>query len=75
MNSLKPHRVIIASLFLPNSVVLGDSLPPTPHDDPISIPAVTLRLTTTRISTPLKSIVEDLKDKVTNITKYYSIFS
>ncbi|KAH0834221.1 hypothetical protein J3R83DRAFT_11534 [Lanmaoa asiatica] len=30
MNSLRNHRVIIASLFLPTTAVLGESNPPTP---------------------------------------------
>jgi hypothetical protein len=30
MSSLKNHRVVIASLFLPNTVVLGESHPPSP---------------------------------------------
>ncbi|KAF9241274.1 glycosyltransferase family 20 protein [Melanogaster broomeanus] len=38
MTSLRNHRVIIASLFLPTTAVLGESTPPTPdihaRDDP-----------------------------------------
>jgi hypothetical protein len=34
MSSLKSHRVVIASLFLPNTVVLGESHPPSPSPTP-----------------------------------------
>jgi hypothetical protein len=34
MSSLKNHRVVIASLFLPNTVVLGESHPPSPCPTP-----------------------------------------
>ncbi|EAU87507.2 trehalose-phosphatase [Coprinopsis cinerea okayama7 len=91
MSSFRNHRVIIASLFLPTTVVVGESAPPTPERNfedapPISIPAIAARLAseknkplksalagkstphsshtrTPSASGPLKSIVEDLKDK------------
>ncbi|OSD03743.1 glycosyltransferase family 20 protein [Trametes coccinea BRFM310] len=74
MSSLRHHRVIIASLFLPNTAVLGDSTPPSPYETglqtpgfapptPSGRPAILQRTTG-----PLKSIVEDLKDKTRNPT-------
>ncbi|KAF9473941.1 hypothetical protein BDN70DRAFT_924896 [Pholiota conissans] len=95
MSSFRNHRVVIASLFLPTTAVLGESAPPTPEPHPLAvhddasatIPAVAHRLASvaessgkplkpslittphnahTRSSSnsgPLKSIVEDLKDK------------
>jgi trehalose 6-phosphate synthase/phosphatase len=83
MSSFRNHRVVIASLFLPSTAVLGDSNPPTPdHNDkdpsrpmlPNAFPVVSeipqgyrsaphhSRISS--LSTPLDSIVEDLKDKV-----------
>ena len=83
MSPLRNHRIVIASLFLPSTAVLGDSVPPTPdnHDkDPSQamVPSafpVTGEITqgyhpgmhhsrNSSLSVPLKSIVEDLKDKV-----------
>lgn len=71
MSSLRNHRVIIASLFLPNTAVLGDSTPPTPDSDTItSLPTFKTAPPSARPSLiptksgPLKSIVEDLRDKV-----------
>jgi trehalose 6-phosphate synthase/phosphatase len=75
MNTLRGRRVIIASLFLPNTAVLGDSVPTSPERrDDISIPTAVKSKPASRIgsalpsgsnlSGPLKSIVEDLKDKV-----------
>ena len=88
MTSLRGQRVIIASLFLPNAAVPGESIPPTPERIPngvegppitLSLPAVKQRLAEkskspsrlgsalpsgTSLAGPLKSIVEDLKDKV-----------
>ncbi|RPD60848.1 hypothetical protein L227DRAFT_547270 [Lentinus tigrinus ALCF2SS1-6] len=74
MSSLRHHRVIIASLFLPNTTVLGESAPPSPAEESAlhslaptpgfatpGGPARTPLLS--RASGPLKSIVEDLKDK------------
>lgn len=91
--SFRTHRVIIASLFLPTTVVVGESEPATPtrevaleHGGSIAdandtradstIPAVLSRFvenakpaflrTHSRApsaSGPLKSIVDDLKDK------------
>ncbi|KAF8884515.1 glycosyltransferase family 20-domain-containing protein [Infundibulicybe gibba] len=90
MSSFRHHRVVIASLFLPSTAILGESGPPTPEkaqpaQQPLSLPAVTIRLgekskhgrhsrqSSTNvpvgsISGPLKSIVEDLKDKTRNPT-------
>ncbi|KAF8809892.1 alpha,alpha-trehalose-phosphate synthase [Phlegmacium glaucopus] len=100
MSSFRNHRIVIASLFLPTTAVLGESGPPTP-ERPIqdsntdsTISAVTNRLIATNIavdptkpkplkpsinttsnhnrqpsaSGPLKSIVEDLKDKSRHAT-------
>lgn len=77
MNSFRNHRVIIASLFLPNTAILGESHPSTPELAPISTPAPfpsfkmsdsSLKMPRPalphRPTGPLKSIVEDLKDKV-----------
>jgi trehalose 6-phosphate synthase complex regulatory subunit len=79
MSSFRSHRVVIASLFLPNTVVLGESHPSTPEGTAVhsllSLPAVfpghtrdqgfKLSLPTSRVRTPapILSIVEDLKDK------------
>ena len=78
MSSLRNHRVVIASLFLPNTVVLGESHPPTPDPDVHSglpLPDVfaghvkeqgfklTLPPPKTRTPAPILSIVDDLKDK------------
>ncbi|KAI0370930.1 hypothetical protein BV20DRAFT_966016 [Pilatotrama ljubarskyi] len=75
MSSLRHHRVIIASLFLPNTAVLGDSAPPSPDERPgIQTPGFVSptpggRPNMLHRSTgPLKSIVEDLKDKTRNPT-------
>lgn len=55
MASFRNHRIVIASLFLPTTAVLGESPPITPehHLHPVAdsgpestIPAVTQRLTT-----------------------------
>jgi trehalose 6-phosphate synthase complex regulatory subunit len=84
MSSFRNHRIVIASLFLPSTAVLGDSVPPTPdnHDkDPALAmvpnafptvgeiapeyhPAINHHTRNPSSSAPLKSIVEDLKDKV-----------
>ncbi|KAF8890790.1 glycosyltransferase family 20-domain-containing protein [Gymnopilus junonius] len=104
MASFRNHRVIIASLFLPTTAVLGESAPPTPEHLPpngaspdMTLPAVSTRLAAavsasadghggfvesvatnakkplkpalsshnrqSSASGPLKSIVDDLKDK------------
>jgi hypothetical protein len=76
MSSLRNHRVVIASLFLPNTAVLGDSYPSTPDvHSPLPSPDVfpghakdqgfKLALPPSRVRTPapILSIVEDLKDK------------
>ncbi|KII83794.1 glycosyltransferase family 20 protein [Plicaturopsis crispa FD-325 SS-3] len=83
-NSLRNHRVIVASLFLPKTAVLGESPPPTPptHNEretltpPISLPEATFRnegkppvrpstkhMNTATVNVPLRSIIDDLKDK------------
>lgn len=95
MSSLRNQRVVIASLFLPHTAVLGESAPPTPERSPVeqnllSLPAITLKLedkykaprpgphtrqkaaTLGSVSGPLKSIVEDLKDKVSG-RRYISL--
>lgn len=98
MSSFRSHRVVIASLFLPTTAVLGESAPPTPeayaHNDSAAstIPAVAHRLASvaeagkplkpslitsphnghTRSASnsgPLKSIVDDLKDKVRTVAE------
>ncbi|KAG6377935.1 glycosyltransferase family 20 protein [Boletus reticuloceps] len=77
MSSLRNHRVVIASLFLPTTAVLGESNPPTPSihvQDPSPAkpngssnppfrhqPSKSLGG-----NTPLKSIVEDLKSRATS---------
>ena len=75
MTSLRNHRVIIASLFLPTTAVLGESNPPTPsvhaQDPDSSLPELAdkpngspFRHQHSRSlggNQPLKSIVEDLK--------------
>ena len=77
MSSLRNHRVVIASLFLPSTVVLGESHPPTPdvHSQELPLPDVfpghakeqgfklTLPPSKPRNSAPILSIVDDLKDK------------
>ncbi|KAH9990884.1 alpha-trehalose-phosphate synthase [Russula vinacea] len=76
MSSLRNHRVVIASLFLPNTAVLGESHPPTPDvHSSLPLPDVfpshtkdqgfklTLPPPRTRTPAPILSIVEDLKDK------------
>jgi trehalose 6-phosphate synthase/phosphatase len=77
MSSFRNHRVVIASLFLPNTAVLGESHPPTPDLHPsLPLPDVfpghikdqgfklNLPPSRTRTPAPILSIVEDLKDKV-----------
>jgi trehalose 6-phosphate synthase/phosphatase len=75
MSSLRNHRVIIASLFLPNTAVVGESNPPTPDiyarevgigntQDSGSRPPAFRHTSTRSIGStpaPLKSIVDDLK--------------
>ncbi|RXW13018.1 hypothetical protein EST38_g12836 [Candolleomyces aberdarensis] len=95
MSSFRNHRVIIASLFLPSTVVVGDSEPTTPARSPdkgdsliSALGAIAQRLAkepgkplksalsnkgiapshnshsrSASASGPLKSIVDDLKDK------------
>jgi trehalose 6-phosphate synthase complex regulatory subunit len=77
MSSFRNHRIVIASLFLPSTAVLGDSVPPTPDhnakDPSNAFPVVneiaqgyrpSMHSRISSLSGPLKSIVEDLKDKV-----------
>ncbi|KAH6904345.1 trehalose-phosphatase [Coprinopsis sp. MPI-PUGE-AT-0042] len=62
MSSFRNHRVIIASLFLPTTVVIGDSEAPSPTGNrrfaeevaAVSIPALAARLAAEK-GTPLKS--------------------
>lgn len=76
MSSLRNHRVIIASLFLPTTAVLGESSPPTPdiYAREVGTTAATqdlggrppaFRHASSRsigsTPAPLKSIVDDLK--------------
>jgi hypothetical protein len=75
MSSLRNHRVIIASLFLPTTAVLGESSPPTPDIYAREVgasatqdlggrpPAFKHASSRSLGSTPapLKSIVDDLK--------------
>jgi len=102
MSSFRNHRVVIASLFLPTTAVLGESPPPTPTpelhtpsateaDPNVTIPAVssilaaatdskrpvkptiTINKTHSRQASfngPLKSIVDDLKDKVCKFSSF-----
>jgi trehalose 6-phosphate synthase complex regulatory subunit len=66
-NSLRSHRVIVASLFLPHTAVLGESQPNTPAGAAkaagLSLPEVMKRLQQ-EPGKKLKSIVDDLKDRV-----------
>ncbi|TFK27244.1 hypothetical protein FA15DRAFT_666537 [Coprinopsis marcescibilis] len=61
MSSFRNHRVIVASLFLPTTVVTGDSGPATPEEklpeegSVISIPAIAARLAAADKGKPLKS--------------------
>ncbi|KAF8494922.1 alpha-trehalose-phosphate synthase [Russula emetica] len=79
MSSLRNHRVVIASLFLPNTAVLGESYPSTPDvHSHLPLPDVfpghakdqgfKLALPPSRARTPapILSIVEDLKDKASS---------
>ncbi|KAH9948505.1 glycosyltransferase family 20-domain-containing protein [Amylocystis lapponica] len=71
MSSLRHHRIIIASLFLPTTAVLDDSNPPSPGElaQPSFIsPTPNVRGPLSRAAGPLKSIVEDLKDKSRGVT-------
>lgn len=73
MSSYRNHRVIIATLFLPQTAVLGESPPQTPHPLPTHLPLPSLfnlkiperpPYGRNKGSGPLKSIVEDMRDKV-----------
>ena len=73
MSSYRNHRVIIATLFLPQTAVLGDSPPETPHPLPTQLPLQSLfnlkiperpSYGRNKSSVPPKSIVEDMRDKV-----------
>ncbi|KAG1873862.1 glycosyltransferase family 20 protein [Suillus subluteus] len=77
MSSLRNHRVIIASLFLPTTTVLGESSPPTPDiyarevgatatQDLGGRPPAFRHASSRSIGSapaPLKSIVDDLKSR------------
>ncbi|KAI0072180.1 glycosyltransferase family 20 protein [Panus rudis PR-1116 ss-1] len=64
MSSLRHHRIVIASLFLPNTAILGDSQPSTPDGTtPSFIGGPPARSSLLGKPAPLKSIVEDLRDK------------
>ena len=79
MGSFRNHRIMIASLFLPSTAVLGDSFPPTP-DHNAKDPSLAMipsaypiaegyrpaahHSRNSSLHAPLRSIVEDLKDKV-----------
>jgi hypothetical protein len=64
MSSFRNHRVIIASLFLPSTVVVGESEPGTPerlalgNHAPVSIPAIAQRLARDA-GKPLKSALSN----------------
>lgn len=83
MGSLRNHRVVIASLFLPTTAVLGESAPTTPEipsdrteflpkfpsggsgEKPSRVlPTHNHHSSVSSITLPIKSIVEDLQDKV-----------
>jgi len=72
MSSYRNHRVVIATLFLPQTVVLGESPPHTPQPLPTHLPLSLFNLKIPERPTygrnrgpaPLKSIVEDMRDKV-----------
>lgn len=84
MSSLRNHRVIIASLFLPTTAVIGESSPPTPdiYAREVGATAATQDLggrppafrhtpsqSLSSTPAPLKSIVDDLKSRaITPIT-------
>ncbi|KAF7979898.1 hypothetical protein HWV62_40284, partial [Athelia sp. TMB] len=95
MSTFRNHRVVIASLFLPSTAVLGDSVPPTPDQQVterrLSLPPAFgtngggLSFQSSGASTPagrpgglhsrkislplpMKSIVDDLKDKSRAVT-------
>ena len=79
MSSLRHHRVIIASLFLPNTTVIGESAPATPAHESAPTPAFATPATPARQpllprqSGPLRSIVEDLRDKVSCCSRSYGM--
>lgn len=73
MSSYRNHRVIIATLFLPQTAVLGDSPPHTPNPLSRQLPLSSLfnlkiperpSYGRNKGPAPLKSIVEDMRDKV-----------
>ncbi|OSX56690.1 glycosyltransferase family 20 protein [Postia placenta MAD-698-R-SB12] len=78
MSSLRHHRIIIASLFLPTTIVIGDSTPPSPDENALAVgtpgPTFLQSVPPTRSTLqnkpagPLRSIVEDLKDKSRQVT-------
>jgi len=75
MSSYRNHRVIIASLFLPQTAVLGESPPETPNPLSTQLPLPSLfnlkiperpPYGRNKGPAPLKSIVEDMRDKVSH---------
>lgn len=85
MSSLRNHRVIIASLFLPTTAVPGESSPPTPdiYAREVGTTAATQDLggrppafkhassrSIGSTPAPLKSIVDDLKVSSSIISRY-----
>ena len=71
MSSYRNHRVIIAALFLPQTTVLGDSPPQTPNPRSTQLPSLfNLKIPErppygrNKAPAPIKSIVEDIRDKV-----------
>ena len=81
MSSYRNHRVIIASLFLPQTAVLGESPPETPNPLQTHLPLPSLfnlkiperpAYGRNKGPAPLKSIVEDMRDKVNqSFTRYH----
>ncbi|RDB18114.1 putative alpha,alpha-trehalose-phosphate synthase [UDP-forming] subunit [Hypsizygus marmoreus] len=76
MSTFRGQRVVIASLFLPDTVTFGESPPPTPTpgrrtpsiDESRQTGTKPPRLTLGSNLTGLRSIVDDLKDKSRNPT-------
>lgn len=80
MAGLRNHRVVIASLFLPTTAVLGESVPATPEIPPDGVdflpkfsnsekpsrvlPVHNHHSSISGITPTIRSIVEDLQDKV-----------
>ncbi|KAJ7581039.1 glycosyltransferase family 20 protein [Mycena floridula] len=72
-SSFRSHRIIVASLFLPNTITVVQSTTVTPTGKPARAPATVPAavkasaptIPAARKSFPLRSIVDDLKDKAT----------